>query len=84
MATLTRTTLSIPALNANKRKRAGFIARHTPRPCMIVFIGSILAGLSIPVLMLLNIVPTTFAIGLIGFMLALAGGVLTLIFCGEI
>jgi len=40
--------------------------------------------LSIPVLMVLQLLSITFLLGFVGFALVATGGVLALIFCGEI
>ncbi len=54
------------------------------RPVMAVSVGLILLGLGLVVLMILNWVPVTLVTAFIGFALALVGGIMTLIFCGEI
>jgi hypothetical protein len=51
---------------------------------MVISVGLILAGLSIPVLMVIHLLPATFFLGFVGFALAATGGVMALIFCGEI
>jgi hypothetical protein len=61
-----------------------FIERFIPRRCMVISVGLILAGLSIPVLMVIHLLPATFFLGFVGFALAAIGGVMALIFCGEI
>jgi len=66
------------------KKRDHFIEKLFPRRCMVVSVGLILAGLSIPVLMVLQILSITFLLGFVGFALVATGGVLALIFCGEI
>ena len=61
-----------------------FIDRFWPRRCMAVSAGLFLVGLSIPVLMFFQIIPLNFAIGAIGLFLTACGGILMLIYCGEI
>jgi hypothetical protein len=61
-----------------------FFEKLMPRPCMIVSVGLILAGLSIPMLMMVQILQLSFLLCFLGFALVAAGGVLALIFCGEI
>jgi hypothetical protein len=61
-----------------------FIEGLIPRRCMLVSTGMILAGLGIPLLMLLQLLPVTFLFGFAGFALAVTGSVLALVFCGEI
>jgi hypothetical protein len=66
------------------RKHESFIDRLLPRRCMVVCMGLILAGLSLPLLMVLQFLPPTFLIGLAGFVLAVTGSAMALFFCGEI
>jgi hypothetical protein len=84
MATLTQTYS--PGLDRLivARKRESFIDRLIPRRCMIVSTGLILAGLGIPALMVLQLLPCTFLIGLAGFLLAVMGTFMVLFFCGEV
>jgi hypothetical protein len=58
--------------------------KHLPRRCMVVSVGLILAGMSIPALMALHLLPITFLLGFVGFTLVASGSVMALIFCGEI
>ena len=60
------------------------VDRLRPRRCMLVSAGLILAGLSIPLLMTVKLLPLTLALGLVGFALSVTGGVLALILCGEL
>jgi type IV secretory pathway VirB3-like protein len=60
------------------------IEKLLPRPCMIVSVGLILAGLTIPVLMVVQLFQPSFLLGFGALALVAAGGVLALIFCGEI
>jgi hypothetical protein len=84
MARLTQTYKSNLALIALIKKRDEFIEKLIPRRCMVVSVGLILAGLSIPMLMLLQFLPATFLLGFVGFALTATGGVLALTLCGEI
>jgi hypothetical protein len=54
------------------------------RRCMVISVGLMLLGLSIPALMLFNILPASLLLGFIGLVLIGIGGVLTLVYCGEI
>jgi hypothetical protein len=65
------------------KETAGRVKRSGPRPCMVVSVGIILAGLCIPFLMLLGLLPLSFILAFLGFALTAAGGTLALIFCGE-
>ncbi len=60
------------------------IEKLIPRPCIVVSLGFILAGLSIPLLMAVKFLSVTFLLGFVGFILVATGGVLALISCGEI
>jgi hypothetical protein len=61
-----------------------FFEKLMPRLCMIVSVGLMLAGLSIPMLMLVQVIQLSFLLCFLGFALVAAGGVLALVFCGEI
>jgi len=65
-------------------RRNKWIAKHIPRRCMLVSVGLILAGLSIPALLILNFFPITQLLSIVSFALAATGGIMTLILCGEI
>jgi hypothetical protein len=84
MATLTQTYKPNLARMAWVKKRDEFIEQLIPRRCMVVSMGLILAGWSIPMLMALQLLPVTFLLAFVGFALTATGGVLTLVFCGEI
>lgn len=60
------------------------VKRSGPRPCMVVSVGMILAGMGMVFLMVLELLPVTLLLALAGFALTAAGGVMALIFCGEI
>lgn len=66
------------------RKRDEFMEKLLPRRCMIISVGLILAGLGIPALMALGLLPVNLPLCFVAFALAATGGVLTLIRCGEI
>jgi hypothetical protein len=55
-----------------------------PRRCMVVSVGMILAGLGIPALMVFKLLPVSLLLGFAGFALVAVGGVLALVYCGEI
>ncbi len=54
------------------------------RRCTLVSLGLILAGFSIPLLMTLHLLPVTFTLSFIGLVLVATGGVIRLVFCGEL
>jgi hypothetical protein len=66
------------------RKQESFIDRLIPRRCMVVSTGLILIGMSIPFLILCNVLPSMLILYFAGFIITLMGGIFTLIFCGEI
>jgi hypothetical protein len=51
---------------------------------MVTSIGLILAGLSVPTLMVLEIIPVNLILDFLGFGLVSVGSTLTLIKCGDI
>ncbi len=69
------------ALDVNFDK---WISRLVPRPCMLVSMGLILAGLCIALLMLLEFIPASLLLGFVGLALIATGGVLVLVYSGEI
>lgn len=62
----------------------GFIEQHIPRRCMVISTGLFLVGFFIPALAVVQLVPFTFLLGFTGFALVLMGGILAVVFCGEI
>jgi hypothetical protein len=84
MTTLTQAYKPALAHIAFIKKRDEFIERLMPRRCMVVSVGLILAGLSIPVLMEVQLLQLSLLLGFVGFALVAAGGVLLLIHCGEL
>jgi len=66
------------------KKRDAIIERLMPRRCMVVSVGMIVAGLGIPALMAFKLLPLSLLLGFVGFALAAVGGVLALVYCGEL
>lgn len=60
------------------------IKRKTPRPGMLLSLGLALIGWSMPLSMLLGLIPATLLVSFIGLGLAAAGSVLLIIYLGEI
>jgi len=56
---------------------------HIPRRCMVISVGIILTGLSIPLLMLFELLPFMLGLCFAGLALTGIGSVLALIHCGE-
>lgn len=84
MNTNIKTYRPITLQNTRVKEPGKFIKKLIPRSCTALAITMILAGLSIPALMALNLLPITLVLGFAGFALAATGGVIALIFCGEI
>lgn len=55
-----------------------------PRLCMLISVGLILLGLSLPTLMVLEIIPANLLLDFLGFGLVSVGTIMTLIKCGDI
>jgi hypothetical protein len=84
MTTLTQTYIPNLARIAFNKKCDELIEKLIPRPCMIVSVGLIIAGLCIPMLMAIELLPFGLLTCFLGFALFMTGGVLTLVYCGEI
>jgi len=84
MATLTKTYKSQLAPLSVPRKTSISFRSPLPRRCMVISVGLILAGMGVVGLMVLELLPVTFLVAFAGFALTAAGGICTLIFCGEI
>ena len=84
MDALTEISMLKTRRTAAIQERGRSIGRRWPRRCMVASVGAILAGLSVPALMLLHLLPTTFLLAFVGIALAESGGVSALIFCGEL
>lgn len=66
------------------KKRDALIDKLMPRRCMVVSVGMILAGIGIPALMAFKLLPVSLLLGFVGFGLVAVGGVLALVYCGEL
>jgi len=84
MATLTQSYEPRLARMIFIRKRDKFIERLIPRRCMVISVGLIIAGWSIPALMAFQLLPATLFLCFVAFALVVTHGVLALILCGEI
>lgn len=84
MATLIYTyrtkQIRIPLIHRIGARLAGLI----PRRCMVITVGLLLLGLSIPLLMAIGLIPLTLWAFFISLSLMGIGGTLALIYCGEI
>jgi hypothetical protein len=84
MTTLTQAFVPSLARIAFRKKRDELIEKLILRPCMIVSVALILVGFCIPMLMAIELLQVGFLLGFLGFALVATGGVLALIFVGEI
>jgi len=66
------------------QKRDDLVEKLTPRRRMLAPVGMIVAGIAIPALMAFKILPASLLLGFVGLALVAVGGVLALIFCGEV
>jgi hypothetical protein len=55
-----------------------------PRLCMLISVGLILVGISLPILIVLQMIPGNLVINFLGFGLVSIGSTLTLIKCGDL
>jgi O-antigen/teichoic acid export membrane protein len=83
MATFTQTYISRPVFIVFVRRGDKWVKKHVPRHCMLFPAGLILAGLSIPALMVFGLLPATMLLGFVGLALAATGGLLSIVRCGE-
>lgn len=84
MATLTQNFRPSATRIVFAKKRDALIERFMPRRCMVVSVGMILAGIGIPVLMVFRLLPVSMFLGFICLALIAVGGVLSLVYCGEL
>ena len=84
MAVRTHTYKYISAPYVIKQKSATLVPKHRPRRCMVFSVGMMLAGLGVPFLMAIGLLPITLLLGFIGLALTATGGLMALIFYGEI
>ena len=66
------------------RKRDALIEKLMPRRCTVVSVGLILAGIGIPALMFFKLLPVSLFLGFVSLALMAVGGVLALVYCGEL
>ncbi len=85
MATLVRIYRKPRALRLTLSKKVEeTIEMLLPRRCMVVSTSLVLAGMGIPFLMVIGLLPLNLLLGFIGFILTATGCVLALTLCGEI
>jgi hypothetical protein len=69
---------------AVENESAKLVTTNRPRRSMVFSTLVFLGGLSLPLLMAVGVLPVSFLLGFIGIILTGAGGVMLLIFWGEI
>ena len=84
MATLTQSYKPATARIVFTRKFEDLLERLMPRRSTVVSVGMIFAGLCISALMVFKILPLSMFLGFVSLALMAAGGVLALIYYGEI
>ncbi len=83
MATLVQTNL-LRTADLVQVKKIDRTHKHSPRRCMVVSVGMIIAGVAIPLLMVAGFLPLTVWLGGAALFSIFAGGIVALIFCGEL
>ncbi len=84
MATLNQLCAPRMLRIASNHKIDEFIENQILRRCMVVSASLMLAGLGVPLLMAIGVLPANFLLGLLGLTLVTAGSILALKRCGEI
>jgi cytochrome c biogenesis protein CcdA len=84
MATLAQASLPKLARIALRKKRDNFLENLAPRFCMVISTGIILAGLGIPALILIQILPASLLLCIAGLTLVAFGGTMWLTFYGDL
>lgn len=70
--------------NTYTQNRYDFRRFMHPRLCMLISVGLILLGISLPILMVIQVIPVNLLNNFLGFGLVSIGSILTLIKCGEV
>lgn len=70
--------------NTYTQNRYDFRRFMHPRLCMLISVGLILVGISLPILMVLQVVPANLILSFLGFGMVSTGSTLTLIKWGEV
>ncbi len=84
MAAIIKRQNIITIQNTYTQNRYDFRRFIYPRLCMLISVGLILVGISLPILMVLQMIPGNLLINFLGFGLVSIGSILTLIKCGEV
>lgn len=84
MVTLAQASVPKPAHITFMKKREIFLENLSPRFCMVISSAMVLAGLGIPALILIQLLPASLLLCCVGFFLVAFGGIMWLIFYGDI
>jgi len=84
MATLAQASVPKLARMTFMKKRDDLLENLAPRFCMVISTGMILAGLGIPALVLIQLLPASLLLCCAGFALVVFGGNMWLIFYGDL
>ncbi len=84
MTTLVKRQNQIIIQNTFTKNRYDLKRFMHPRLCMLIFVGLIFVGISLPILIVLQMIPGNLIIHFLGFGMVSTGSVMTLIKCGEI
>ncbi|PKO05482.1 MAG: hypothetical protein CVU41_12700 [Chloroflexi bacterium HGW-Chloroflexi-3] len=84
MAALVNKQNLLSIQNSYTQNKYDFRRFMHPRLCMLISVGLILVGISLPILMVLQMIPGNLIINFLGFGMVSTGSILTLIKCGEV
>lgn len=84
MAAIVKSQNLMTIQNIYTQNRYDFRRFMHPRLSMLISVGLILIGISLPILMVLQMIPASLLNNFLGFGLVSIGSILTLIKCGEV
>lgn len=84
MVTLAHASVPKSAHITFMKKREIFLENLSTRFCMVISSAMVLAGLGIPALILIQLLPASLLLCCAGFILVALGGIMWLIFYGDI
>lgn len=84
MATIVKPQNIMRIQNTYTQNRYDFRKFMHPRLSMLISVGLILIGISLPILTVLQMIPGNLVINFLGFVLVSIGSTLTLIKCGDV
>lgn len=84
MATILRQQNILVNQKSYTQNRSDFRRFIHPRLCMVISIALIVVGISLPILMVFDVMPSNLILDFLGFGMVSLGSTLTLIHCGEV